>query len=72
MKCGMCEAHINDLMRNHFKIKKVSSSHLKNETIMITDEEISEDILHDIIDPTGYKLLNMERLEAKKTFFWWK
>ena len=34
MKCGMCEAHVNDLFRRHLKLKKVKSSHLKNQTIL--------------------------------------
>ena len=29
MMCDMCEAHMNDLFRNHFDIKKVKSSHKK-------------------------------------------
>ncbi len=29
MACGMCEAHINEAVRNAFKVKKVSSSHHK-------------------------------------------
>ncbi len=27
MRCGMCEAHLNDAVRNAFRVKKVSSSH---------------------------------------------
>ena len=23
MRCGMCEAHVNDAIRNNFKVKKV-------------------------------------------------
>ena len=26
MMCGMCEAHMNDLIRKNFKVKKVTSS----------------------------------------------
>ena len=26
MACGMCESHINDVVRRNFKVKKVSSS----------------------------------------------
>ena len=26
MMCGMCESHMNDLIRKHCKVKKVSSS----------------------------------------------
>ena len=33
MMCGMCESHMNDLIRNHCKVKKVSSSAKKGETV---------------------------------------
>ena len=27
MMCGMCESHVNEAIRNAFKVKKVNSSH---------------------------------------------
>ena len=33
MMCGMCEGHINDAIRSHFPVKKVSSSHSKGRTV---------------------------------------
>ncbi len=56
MMCGMCEAHVNDKIRNNFKIKKVNSSHTNNKTIVIAKEEISKDALKKAIEETGYKL----------------
>lgn len=29
MMCGMCEAHVNDAIRNHFEVKKVKVSNEK-------------------------------------------
>ena len=29
MACGMCESHVNDVIRQNFQIKKVTSSHKK-------------------------------------------
>ena len=31
MACGMCENHVNEAIRNAFKVKKVTSSHTKNQ-----------------------------------------
>ena len=36
MSCSMCEAHVNDAIRNNFDVKKVKSSHKKNETLIVT------------------------------------
>lgn len=54
MACEMCEAHVNDTIRGHFQVKKVSSSHKKGETVILTENEISEAALRAAIDPTGY------------------
>ena len=34
MMCGMCESHMNYMVRNNFKVKKVTSSHAKKETVI--------------------------------------
>lgn len=35
MRCGMCESHVNDLVRRNFNVKKVTSSHIKGETVIL-------------------------------------
>lgn len=37
MACGMCEAYINDTVRASFKVKKVTSSHSKGETVIVAE-----------------------------------
>ena len=59
MMCGMCESHINDCIRQNFKVKKVSSSHSKGETIIIMEEKIEEDKLKDVIGKTGYEVMSV-------------
>ena len=54
MMCGMCESHINDVIRNTFKINKVSSSHSKGEAVILSDEPLDEEKLKSAITATGY------------------
>ena len=54
MMCGHCEAHVNDAVRNAFKVKKVSSSHSKKETVIIADEGLTDEQIKSTIDATGY------------------
>lgn len=70
MSCGMCEAHINDAIRNAFDIKKVKSSHTKNETEIISENPLDEGKLKSVIDETGYKLVSVsaEPYEKKGLF----
>ena len=54
MACGMCESHVNDAIRAKFPVKKVTSSHSKGESVILTEQEIGEDALRGVIEPTGY------------------
>ena len=56
MMCSMCEAHINDAIRKSFDVKKVSSSHKKGITEIISQEQLPQDKLQAVIAETGYEL----------------
>ena len=56
MACGMCEAHVNDAIRDAFAIKKVSSSHTKNETEIISEEELDAEKIKSVIEEQGYEV----------------
>lgn len=70
MACGMCESHVNDAVRTKFPVKKVTSSHTKGETVILSEEDISEEALRAVIEPTGYKVLGYvsEPYEKKGLF----
>ena len=66
MMCGMCESHINDTIRSHFNVKKVTSSRSKKQTVILSEEPISEEDLHAVIDPTGYTMTSYTIGEYQK------
>lgn len=68
MACGMCEAHINDEIRKNFNVKKVSSSHTKGETVIISEEPVNEDALKSVIAAKGYTVtgISVEPYEKKR------
>ena len=39
MMCGMCESHINDAVRKALPVKKVTSSHSKGQTVILSEED---------------------------------
>lgn len=57
MACGMCEAHVNDTIRNHMTVKKIKSSWKKGTTTFLCEDKPDEEELKKVLDPTGYKLL---------------
>ena len=70
MMCGMCESHMNDAIRNNFDVKKVTSSHSKKQTVIITEQDIDEQELKAVIDGTGYEsgAVKKEPYEKKGLF----
>lgn len=62
MMCGMCESHINDAVRAAFPVKKVTSSHKKGQTVILTKQDIDEDTLRKAIDKTGYKVVSINTI----------
>lgn len=69
MMCGMCESHINDTIRQNFKIKKVTSSHAKGTTEIISDIPLDETALREAIGKTGYKVSEVQTEPYEKKRF---
>lgn len=67
MMCGMCESHINDAIRQAVKVNKVTSSHTKGETVLITEETVDEAAVRAAIEKTGYQVkgIHSESYEKK-------
>ena len=65
MMCSMCESHINDTIRKNFNVSKVTSSHSKNQTIITSENPITEDEIHSAIDPTGYTVTSYSLTEEE-------
>ena len=59
MMCGMCESHINDVVRKNFDVKKVSSSHSKGRCVILSKQPIDESALRSAINATGYEVKNV-------------
>ena len=64
MMCGMCESHVNDAVRRAFPVKKVTSSHAKGQTVILTEQPIDADALRSVID--GYTVLSVEQAPYEK------
>ncbi|HIQ98677.1 MAG TPA: heavy-metal-associated domain-containing protein [Candidatus Scybalocola faecavium] len=66
MACEMCEAHVNEAIRKHLNVKKVSSSHRKHQTVIIAEEEISDKDIKKALEGTGYKVTDISREPYEK------
>ena len=54
MKCGMCESHVNDVVRRIEGVKKVSSSHAKGRTVVIAEDDVNRDDIKNAVSSQGY------------------
>lgn len=66
MMCSMCEAHANEAIRKAWDIKKVTSSHKESKTVIISENDIVDDELTNVIEKTGYKLIAVKREPYEK------
>ena len=74
MMCGMCESHINDVVRKTAQVSKVSSSHTRGETVIVSEQELDLETLKQAIAATGYTVTGAETkpYEKKGFFAFWK
>lgn len=70
MMCGMCESHMNNKIRNSFKVKSVKSSHTKGESVILSETKLNEADLRAAIEEIGYTPLSVttEEYENKGLF----
>ena len=55
MRCGMCESHVCDaIRRSSDKVKKVTASHLKNNAVVIADDDLDTSLIADAVAKQGY------------------
>ena len=70
MMCGMCESHINDVVRKTAQVEKVTSSHTKGETVIVSAQPLDIEALKAAIADTGYTVTGAEEKPyEKKGFF---
>ena len=70
MMCGMCEAHINDVIRKTVKgAQNIKSSHTKGESTFVSEEKADEESLKKAIADTGYELKDLQVEEYEKKRF---
>ena len=66
MACGMCENHINDTVRNKFSVQKVTSSHTRGETVILSEQPVDEAALRAAIKDTGYEVKKVSSAPCEK------
>ncbi len=68
MMCGMCESHVNEAVRRAFEgsIKKLTSSHSKKKTEIISENALDEEKLKAAINATGYTAVSVAQEPYKR------
>ena len=69
MMCGMCESHINDVVRKTAQVEKVTSSHTKGETVILSEQPLDIEALRRAIAETGYTVTGAESKPCEKKGF---
>ncbi len=60
MRCGMCETHVNDVVRRVEGVKKVTSSYAKGRTEVIAEDGADIERIKEAIEKQGYGVGKIE------------
>ena len=66
MMCSMCESHVNDAVRGAMCVKKVTSSHKKGVTEILSEDTPDEEAIRAAVEATGYRVLSYESAPYEK------
>ncbi len=69
MMCRNCEKHMNEAIEKAFPVKKVTSSHEKNETVIIAESQLEEAALKAAVAEAGYEMKSYSCEAYKKGLF---
>lgn len=70
MHCGMCESHVNDVVRRVPGVKKVDSSHTKQQTVVVLETSADREAIKEAITKQGYRVFSeKEEPYVQKGFF---
>ena len=74
MRCGMCESHVNDVVRRNFDVKNVNASHAKGEVVIVSEQPVDEQKLRFAVGEQGYAVgtVTSEEYKQKGLFGWLK
>ena len=67
MMCGMCESHMDKGIQTAFpSVKKVTSSHINRNTVIISPDDIPDDKLEATVTECGYTFISAVREPYEK------
>ena len=67
MHCGMCETHVNDVVRRVEGVKKVKSSHAKGRTEVVAEDSVNTELIKEAIAKQGTAWEELKRSRMKST-----
>lgn len=59
MICEKCENNVNDAVRKTFSVKEVTSSYSKNETTVIAEKNLDEDVCAKLFLPRVIRVMSV-------------
>ena len=67
MHCGMCETHVNDVVRRVEGVKKVKSLHAKGRTEVVAENSVNTELIKEAIAKQGTAWEELRRSRMKST-----
>ena len=66
MKCVKCAARMDETVQKMLSVEKVSSSHENKETVLLSEEDITDEKLKEAVTSAGFELTGIAREPYEK------
>ena len=57
MMCGGCESRVKNAIKNIEGVENVTADHNTGKVIVISDNEVSEEIIKEVLEDIGYEVV---------------
>lgn len=66
MMCKMCEAHVENAVKENFAVKKIKASHVRGDAEIISENPLEKQEVIAVIEKAGYKAVSVSEKEYNK------
>lgn len=69
MKCVKCAARMEEAVRTALQPEKVTASHEKKEVVLVSEKDVADEKLREVVTNAGFELTGIEKEPYEKKGF---
>lgn len=66
MRCGKCEARVNNALKENFDLKSLKVSKDEKEAVLVSKAELDEAKIKEVVEDTGFTFVSLSKEPYEK------